>query len=118
MEAKEKMSNFSPEEMLFFTLFPESRQDDGYSSINPALIERGEILKSFVYQDSQTEISLLMLSPRAKIRRHKHEGEKEGYYNIQTREIMQCQDGEEHELENTSDTTWMSVLSVKIKTSK
>ena len=78
-------------------------------------IERGEVMKTLIYQSNGrgiTEIALLELAPNSKVKRHKHTDDNEIYFYIITKEVEVCKIGEWHELENlTKDVLY--VLSIK-----
>lgn len=87
---------------------------DKMTTIDESLIEQGNILKAFIYEDEETYVSMLLLSPGAKIKEHKHTVDAEDYFIFKTREHRMCEVGESHSLENPySD--WMPVLSIKYK---
>ena len=84
------------------------------ATIDTDLIERGFVLKSSVYYDEDCEVALLMLSPNAKIKKHKHVNDSEYYFMVKDNLFVGCKKGESHELENLSD-EWLPVISIKYK---
>lgn len=88
---------------------------DKMTQIDESLIEAGIILKSFIYEDEECTVSLLMLSPGARIKEHKHVFDSETYFIFKDKKMCVCESGETHSLENPY-TDWMPVLSVKYKT--
>ena len=87
---------------------------DKMTQIDESLIEEGNILKSFIYKDEDCIVSLLMLSPGAKIKEHKHVIDSEVYYMVKQNKLEHCKLGETHSLENTT-ADWLPVISVKFK---
>lgn len=88
---------------------------DKMTTIDESLIKEGFILKSFIYEDDDCSVSMLMLSPGAKIKEHKHTVDAETYYLFKTGELRVCEVGESHSLENPDMEDWMPVLSIKYK---
>lgn len=90
-----------------------SRMDKA-TPIDESLIETGCIFKAFIYEDEECSVSMLLLSPGARIKKHKHNVDSEVYYIFKDRKFETCKVGESHSLENPySD--WMPVLSIKYK---
>lgn len=87
---------------------------DKMTEIDESLISEGFVLKSFIYEDDECVVSLLMLSPGAKIKEHKHEQDSEVYYVFKEKKVLSCEKGESHSLENQY-LDWMPVLSIKYK---
>lgn len=83
-------------------------------SLSPRTIHRGEIKKYPLYTGEGIEIAVLKLAPGAKICKHEHLIDKEIYFVIETKRFSYCDVGESHELENTSETESIHVLSIKI----
>ncbi len=88
---------------------------DKVTTINESLIEAGCILKAFIYEDDDCCVSMLMLSPQAKIKEHKHTVDSEVYFLFKTGEYRKCEVGESHSLENPDKEDWMPVLSIKYR---
>ena len=88
---------------------------DKMTTIDESLIEAGVVLKSFIYEDEECTVSLLMLSPGARIKEHKHVFDSETYYIFKDKKLCPCECGETHSLENPY-TDWRPVLSVRYKT--
>ena len=86
----------------------------GATHLPAELVERGEILKSFVFENEDCSISLLTLFPGAKIREHTHTEDKECYFFIDKRVAQICSVGMSHSLENTTKNV-LFVLSIKYK---
>lgn len=87
---------------------------DKVTTIDESLIEAGVILKAFIYEDDECYVSILMLSPGARIKEHKHTIDSEAYFIVKTQELKVCEIGESHSLENPYS-EWMPVLSIKYK---
>lgn len=87
---------------------------DKMTQIDESLIEEGIILKSFIYEDEDCTLSLLMLSPGAKIKEHEHTSDSEIYYLFKQNKLEQCACGGTHSLQNPY-TDWLPVLSIKSK---
>jgi len=83
--------------------------------LDERLLERGIVLKTHIYEDSNCNVSLLTLFPNAKIRKHQHTDDKEWYVDIAKQRITVCPKGGEHELENSSETELMFILALKYK---
>jgi quercetin dioxygenase-like cupin family protein len=83
------------------------------TTIDESLIEEGFILKSSIYEDDECIVSMLILSPGAKIKEHEHLADTEVYYLVRTGEIRKCEIGESHSLENPDKEDWMPVISIK-----
>lgn len=85
-------------------------------SLPEVLIERGKIDRTVIYKNERsteiTEISLLELSPGAKIKVHWHYNDSEIYYKIDSKEIEYCRVGEKHGLENKTKEI-LRVISIK-----
>lgn len=88
---------------------------------NSLLIEKGTVEICPLFQ-SGVSVSILKLSPGAKIKKHRHTVDNEKYILIETADLGAeirpqimgevCMAGGEHEIENTSDKDWY-VLSIK-----
>ena len=87
---------------------------DKMTEIDESLIETGIVLKSFIYEDDECTVSMLMLSPGAKIKEHKHVRDSEVYYIFKEKKLKECENGESHSLANPY-TDWMPVISIKYK---
>lgn len=87
---------------------------DKMTQIDESLIDEGIILKSFIYEDDKCLVSLLMLSPGARIKEHKHVLDSEVYYIFKEKKLKECKKGESHSLENPYS-EWMPVISIKYK---
>ena len=84
-------------------------------AISLELTERGEIEKYSLIKFRGIEVSLLVLSPGAKIKRHPHEKRQvEIYFVINTKEKSICNVGKVHDLENNS-TENMLVVAIKVQ---
>ncbi len=79
-----------------------------------SLVERGLILKSPIYEDSDCSVAMLTLFPGAKIREHWHISDKEYYFFIKEKRIECCKIGESHQLENLTGEV-LFVIAVKYK---
>lgn len=88
---------------------------DKVTTIDESLIEEGIVLKAFIYEDNDCCVSMLMLSPQAKIKEHKHTVDSEVYYQFKTGELKMCDIGKSHSLENPDQNDWLPVLSIKYK---
>ncbi len=88
---------------------------DKVTTIDESLIEEGIVLKAFIYEDNDCSVSMLMLSPQAKIKEHKHTVDSEVYYQFKTGEFKMCDIGKSHSLENPDQNDWLPVLSIKHK---
>lgn len=77
-------------------------------------VEKGEVFSETIYQDSVRTVSLLTLSPGAKIKEHLHLYDSEIYLGLHTGEkIGECRQFERHSLENPSTSQYLFVLSIK-----
>ena len=75
--------------------------------------KKGEIFSETIYQDSTKTVSLLTLSPGAKIREHLHLYDSEIYFDLKTGDVIgECKQFERHSLENPSN-QYLFVLSIK-----
>jgi len=86
----------------------------GAEHLPAKLVERGEVLKTFIFEDEECSISLLTLFPGAKIREHTHTDDKECYFFIKKRLVQICPVGGSHSLENTTEGV-LFVLAIKYK---
>ena len=85
-------------------------------SIPRSIVEQGRILKYDIFEDSHIAVSILQLEPCSKVKKHSHQGnEKVIHFNLLTKSLTVCPVGSEHELENSSKTDSLIILSVKIK---
>jgi len=80
------------------------------------LVERGVVLCAPIRSDWKTSVVKLFLEPRAKIKMHKHEAEREEYLFLkpESRPVEICNPGDSHELENNTG-DWMEVWATKTK---
>ena len=81
-------------------------------SISPDLIDHGKVNKYVIYQDKTHEISLLELSPGAKIKCHTHKNDSEIYFHVNNKTLSLCKKDEEHSLENVYDEP-LQIISIK-----
>lgn len=104
------------EKRFILELLPKMKEiNSELPTIAPDLIKEGTVFKDLVYQSETCEVALLILSPNAKIKRHKHVDDKEYYFNLTSQELKGCIKGHSHELNNDSPYEWMFVLSIKYK---
>ena len=90
-----------------------------YFKLCSDLIEKGEIYKRVLWEEKGVgSVSLLWLSPGAKIPKHAHLYDMELYIAWDKKKkrfvCKRCKKGDYHELENTSKQRWLLVISVKI----
>ena len=78
-------------------------------SFDPKKVERGTVYVR------DLSMSLLYLSPSAKIKRHTHNAESETYEEVDGDCVEVCNKGESHYLENSSTDKWLVIFSVKRK---
>lgn len=83
-----------------------------WKTLKPRFVECGEILIDKIISTNRFEVSLLVLFPGAKIKKHTHVTDEEFYYCINEKVVTKCNVGESHDLANNGDEI-MFVLSVK-----
>lgn len=83
-------------------------------SLSESMVEQGRILKYDIFEDSHIAVSILQLEPCSKIKKRNFQG-KVILFNLSTKSLTVCPIGSEHELENSSKTDSLIILSVKIK---
>ena len=88
------------------TIFPKT--------LPPELTERGKISKFEIITGNNFEVSLLVLSPMAKIKMHQHPDDIEYYFNLTEKTLSICEKGGSHELANNSETEELMVISIKV----
>ena len=76
-------------------------------------VERGKVYIKPLYSSKNIEMSMLYLSPGAKVREHKHTVDSEIYEEVDGKYSEVCNKGESHSLENSSTHRWLVILSVK-----
>ena len=86
-----------------------------YELLDESMLERGEVKKQMIFESSKVEVSLLALSPGAKIKEHMHHEDSEWYIFVESEKIECCPKGTSHSLVNQSDTEYLFVLSIKYK---
>lgn len=86
-----------------------------YELLDEAMMERGEVKKQMVFESAKVEVSLLALSPGAKIKEHTHTEDSEWYIFLESEKIECCPKNISHSLENQSDSEYLFVLSIKYK---
>ena len=79
--------------------------------LDSLLVERGTVQKCLLFQQEYFSVSVLVLSPDSKIKKHTHFVDNEKYV-FETGEVQVCIKGEEHELESSTDSE-LRVLSIK-----
>ena len=89
--------------------------DEMYELLDEAMMERGEVKKQMVFESAKVEVSLLALSPGAKIKEHTHTEDSEWYIFLESEKIECCPKNMSHSLENQSDSGYLFVLSIKYK---
>lgn len=85
---------------------------EGAKRLDPRKVERGNIWIRTIGSNDVGSISLLFLSPKAKVGKHTHVSDSE-VYGIWGGENHMCPAGDSHSLENTSETHWGMVISTK-----
>ena len=83
-------------------------------SLPPEMVERGKINKFVICKQETFEIGMLDLFPDSKIKKHKHTIDWEIYFIPNTKEYRFCRIGQEHELENNSNSI-LQVFYIKSK---
>ena len=87
---------------------------EGPHLLDNSKVEKGEVFSETIYQDSVKTVSLLTLSPGAKIREHLHLYDSEIYFDLQAGKIIgQCVQFDRHSLKNPSHSQYLFVLSIK-----
>lgn len=84
-------------------------------SFDPQKVERGTVYVRDLFSSKNVSMSLLYLSPSAKIKRHTHNAESETYEEVDGDCVEVCNKGESHYLENSSTDKWLVIFSVKRK---
>ena len=82
-----------------------------FEPLDSTRVERGTVQQSLLFQQGYFSVTILKLSPGAKIKKHTHHSNNEKYV-FDTGEVDVCIKGGEHELENLTDKEMM-VLSIK-----
>lgn len=88
---------------------------ENLESLDPKKVERGMVYVRNLFSGKNVSMSLLYLSPSAKIEKHMHNEESEIYEEVDGNCIEVCNKGESHSLENSSTDKWLVIFSVKRK---
>lgn len=67
-----------------------------FEPLDPYLVERGTVKKCLLFQQGFFQVSILELSPGAKIKKHSHTVDNEKYI-LESGEVSVCTKGYEHE---------------------
>lgn len=89
-----------------------------YELLDDSMVEFGEVMKQKILETEKVEVSLLVLSPGAKIKEHKHTEDSEWYYFVESEKVEGCPQGMSHSLENPSKEQYLFVISMKYKCTK
>lgn len=93
----------------------ELRAKANESFLAEEFVDKGEIITQQIFKSANCEVTLLALSPGARIKEHWHINDSEWYIFFEAKKIECCPKGESHSLENPSTTEYLFVLSIKYK---
>lgn len=82
---------------------------------DPKKVERGTVYVHGLFSSKNVSMSLLYLSPGAKIKEHSNDEYSENYEEVDGNCIEICNKGESHFLENSSTDKWLVIFVVKRK---
>lgn len=98
---------------LAWKIWEEENCYENIKLLDSSKVEKGEVFSETIYKDSVKTVSLLTLSPGAKVREHLHLYDSEIYFDLKTGDVIgECKQFERHSLENPSN-QYLFVLSIK-----